>query len=158
MNNRLCLINIASPFWHDIAMYSLTKNIFMKTIKSKVVMFVTAILLSAFAINTASAQPPHAKAYGKHKYYYYPASNVYYDAGPRLYYYNAGSSWTGVSVLPPGITFSSGAPKYAVYHDGPEVWRDNEVHRVKYKAYKNKPVKYIKHEKHEKHQKHDKKH
>ena len=50
---------------------------FMKSLKSKVVIFVTALLLTLFTVNIAAAQPPHAKAYGKHKYYYYPASNVY---------------------------------------------------------------------------------
>lgn len=113
--------------------------------KKIVVMLVSAFVLTAFTINTVSAQPPHAKAYGKKKYYYYPASNVYYDAGPRLYYYNSGPSWTGVSVLPPSINFSIGAPRVVVYHDGPEVWVNNPQHVVKYKAYKAKPVKYKKH-------------
>ena len=119
----------------------------MKTIKWNLTGFVTALLLTAFTV-TASAQPPHAKAYGKHKYYYYPASNVYYDAGPRLYYYNSGPSWTGVSVLPPTFSITTGAPRYAVYYDGPEVWRDNHVHVVKYKAYNNKPMKNKKYKKH----------
>lgn len=116
------------------------------------VMFVTAVLMSAFAINTAAAQPPaHAKAYGKHKFYYYPAANVYYDATPKLYYYNNGSVWSGVSVLPPGMIIANGAPRVIIYHDGPEVWYDNKVHVVKYKEYKYKPVKYKKQKNHAKH-------
>lgn len=113
----------------------------MKSIKSGAVIFLTSLLITAFSINVASAQPPHAKAYGKHKYYYYPASNVYYDAGPKLYYYNAGSSWKGVSVLPPGIRIVTGAQRHIVYHNTPEVWMDNDMHVVKYKTYKNKPYK-----------------
>ena len=77
---------------------------------------------------------------------------MYIDAGPKLYYYNSGPSWTGVSVLPPTFSITIGAPRYAVYYDGPEVWRDNHVHAVKYKAYKNKPMK------HKNHKKHGKKH
>lgn len=124
---------------------------FMKIIKCKLAGLVTALLLTAFTVNTTAAQPSHAKAYGKHKYYYYPVSNVYYDAGPRLYYYNAGPSWKSVNVLPPTFSISTGAPRYAVYYDGPEVWRDNQVHVVKYKAYKNKSMKHTKYKKHGKH-------
>ena len=123
----------------------------MKTIKYKLAGLVTSFLLTAFMVSTALAQPAHAKAYGKHKYYYYPASNVYYDAGPRLYYYNAGPSWKSVNVLPPTFSINTGAPRYVVYYDGPEVWRDNQVHVVKYKAYKNKPMKHTKYKKHGKH-------
>ena len=113
----------------------------MKSIKNRAVIFLTVLLLTVFSTNTASAQPPHAKAYGKHKYYYYPASNVYYDAGPKLYYYNAGSSWKGVSVLPPGISMLKGAPRHIVYYNTPEVWNDNHLHAVKYKTQKNKTYK-----------------
>lgn len=123
----------------------------MKNLKRKIVVLVSAFFLTAFTMNTAIAQPPHAKAHGKHKYYYYPASNVYYDAGPRLYYYNSGPSWKGVSVLPPAFNITAGAPRYAVYHDGPEVWQNNHVHAVKYKAYKNKPGKHKNYKKHGKH-------
>ncbi len=119
----------------------------MKAIKSNVVIFVTLFLLTTFSVNTVSGQPPHAKAYGKHKYYYYPGSNVYYNAGPKLYYYNSGSSWKGVSVLPPGITITTGAPRYIVYHNTPEVWLNNDMHVVKYKANKNKPMKHKKYKK-----------
>lgn len=101
----------------------------------------TAICLIAFTATIAAAQPPHAKAYGKHKFYYYPSSNVYYDATPGLYYYNSGNSWTGVKTLPPGFVVASGTPRYVVYHQGPDVWMDNKVHVVKYKEFKNKPMK-----------------
>ncbi len=119
--------------------------------KRLVILLVSVITVIAFTANTATAQPPHAKAYGKQKFYYYPASNVYYDAGPDLYYYNSGPSWTGVRVLPATITITASAPRFAVYHQGPEVWLDNPVHVVKYKAYKNKPVKYKKGKGHGKH-------
>jgi len=105
--------------------------------KKSVILLISVIFLMAFTANSATAQ--------KHKYYYYPGSNVYYDAGPGLYYYNQGSSWTGVRVLPPGISITFGAPRYVIYHQGPNVWVDNRVHVVKYKNYKNKPGKYKKH-------------
>jgi hypothetical protein len=119
--------------------------------KRSVVLFLSLFILTAFIINSTAAQPPHAKAYGKQKFYYYPAYNVYYDAGPRLYYYNGGSAWTGVAVLPPAINFTVGAPRYTVYYNGPQVWLDNPAHMAKYKAYKNKPVKYKKGKGHGKH-------
>lgn len=111
--------------------------------KKSVIMLVSAFMFMAFTANTASAQ--------KHKFYYYPASNVYYDAGPGLYYYNPGSAWTGVRVLPPGFSITIGAPRYVVYHQGPNVWVNNHAHVIKYKGHKNNGMKYKKHKKHGKH-------
>jgi hypothetical protein len=119
--------------------------------KRLVVLFVTAVVLTTVTANTVAAQPPHAKAYGKQKFYYYPDYNVYYDAGPGMYYYNPGPSWSGVTVLPANVNFVTSAPRYVVYHNGPEVWQDNKIHVVKYKAYKNKPAKYKKGKGHGKH-------
>lgn len=46
--------------------------------------------------------PPHAPAHGYRKkfgYDYYPAANVYYDRGQKVYFYLAGNNWEmGVSL------------------------------------------------------------
>jgi len=119
--------------------------------KKMTLIFATLIFMLAF-INTAKAQPPHAKAYGKHKFYYYPNSNVYYDAGPNLYYYNTGGAWSGVRTLPPGISMVSGDPRVPVYYNGNSVWNDNATHRVKYKVYNKKTVPFKQNNKnHDKH-------
>lgn len=112
----------------------------MKKLKALLV----AVLLM-FTAGVAVAQPPHAKAYGKKKFYYYPQQNVYYDPVSAVYIYNNGPQWTSVAVLPPSLVISVGAPRVMVYHQGPEVWYDNPVHVVKYKSYKPKKVKYHKH-------------
>ena len=105
--------------------------------KKLVLMLVSTVMIMVFTINTATAQ--------KHKYYYYPSTNVYYDAGPGLYYYNPGTTWTSVRVLPPGFSITIGAPRYVVYHQGPDVWVNNQIHVVKYKGHNKK---YYKHKKH----------
>ena len=114
-------------------------------------LFAVTLFLLAFNMQSVIAQPSHAKEYGKHKYYYYPSSNVYFDAGPGLYYYQNGNQWSGVSILPPSFSFSIGAPRVAVYHYGPQVWVDNHIHVVKYKGQKHHPGKKIKYKKHRKH-------
>ncbi|HEY0678395.1 MAG TPA: hypothetical protein VGD17_08910 [Chitinophagaceae bacterium] len=76
------------------------------------------------------------------KYFYYPATNVYYDPGSDRYIYYRNGSWTQVPVLPPSMAVA-GVPRVAVYSPTPEVWRMNAEHKVKYKNYpKGKAVGY----------------
>ena len=114
-------------------------------------MLASVLLFGLFAINTALAQPPHAKAWGHHKFYYYPQRNVYYDPSASLYYYNPGTSWSATATLPSGFSISVGSPRVVVYHDGPEVWYDNPTHVVRYREYQYRPIKYKRHWKHGKH-------
>jgi hypothetical protein len=47
--------------------------------------------------------PPWAPAHGyraKHRYYYYPASYVYYDTGRNLYFYIRNDRWEVAASLP----------------------------------------------------------
>ncbi len=47
--------------------------------------------------------PPHAPAHGyraKHCYRYYPAKDVYYDTGRRIYFYIEGELWKSGASLP----------------------------------------------------------
>jgi hypothetical protein len=66
------------------------------------------------------------------KFYYYPASNVYYDLSQKQYVYLDGSNWTPVRSLPAGLNV--GRSKYVVYSQTPEVWNQNAAHVKKYKA------------------------
>ena len=66
------------------------------------------------------------------RFYYYPSSNVYYDPAKKVYFYQNSGSWTSVRTLPTDIRVAS-TPRVTVYHNNPEVWRDNEVHIKKYK-------------------------
>lgn len=81
----------------------------------------------------------HAAAQARVTYYYYPSSNVYYNIGTHDYwYYDPGTTaWVTVKTLPSGITITR-APKYTVYYNGPDVWKDNATHKTKYKVIKTK--------------------
>ena len=97
----------------------------------KKILVVLAVLF-AFGIKQASAQT-------RVTYYYYPSANVYYNVGTHDYvYYNAGT-WTTVKTLPSGVTITR-TPRYTVYYNGPDVWRDNAAHKTKYKVKKTTVV------------------
>jgi hypothetical protein len=58
-----------------------------------------------------SGPPAHAPAYGyraKHKYRYYPCSNVYHDADRGLYFYLEGSNWRIGASLPSNLQMGLG--------------------------------------------------
>jgi len=103
----------------------------------KKILVVLAVLF-AFGVKQASAQV-------RVTYYYYPSANVYYNIGTHDYlYYDPGTTtWVTVKTLPSGVTITK-VPRYTVYHNGPEVWRDNAVHKTKYKTVVIKPQKTVK--------------
>lgn len=109
------------------------------------------VVAAGFVIGTqSSAQPPWAKAYGKrakewkhhdhydrrmvvrNRYYYYPEPNVYYSPSYHRYWYPQNGVWIQLSTLPRGVVVVN-QPRYNVYCDGDEVWRDNAVHVKRYK-------------------------
>ena len=50
--------------------------------------------------------PPWAPAHGrkgKHQYYYYPGSYVYFDVGRGLFFYSVGDKWRASKSLPKGV-------------------------------------------------------
>ena len=71
------------------------------------------------------------------RYYYYPSSNVYYNVttGDYWYYDNGSTTWLQAKTLPTTIVVEK-TPRYTVYYNGPEVWKDNAMHQKKYKAKK----------------------
>ncbi|MEO6000080.1 MAG: hypothetical protein ABIN89_24795 [Chitinophagaceae bacterium] len=71
------------------------------------------------------------------KFYFYPATNVYYDVAQTRYIYLDNGNWTPVKVLPARFKGMNG-PKYIVYNKTPDVWIVNDVHVKKYKAQKQK--------------------
>jgi hypothetical protein len=110
---------------------SKTKNTTMKKI------IVMLAVLFAIGVKQANAQ--------RVTFYYYPTPNVYYNVSSHDYvYYDAGtSSWMTVRALPRGIVLTR-SPRYTVYYNGTEVWKDNGLHKGKYKAKKIIPAKPIK--------------
>jgi hypothetical protein len=94
----------------------------------KKIVFALFILMS-FAVS-AEAQKTTKK---KTKFYYYPTANVYYDVATSQYAYDSSGTWVYVQTLPTSIELGDNPAKYEVWHDTPDVWVDNKVHKVKYK-------------------------
>jgi hypothetical protein len=67
-------------------------------------------------------------------FYYYPSSNVYYNVSTHDYeYYDPGTTtWVTVKKLPATITLTK-SPRHTVYYNGTDVWKDNDMHKKKYK-------------------------
>jgi hypothetical protein len=77
--------------------------------------------------------PDHAPAHGyraKHSYRYYPAKEVYYDTGRRIYFYFEGEIWKSGESLPYHIEVSLG--KYqTVELDSDTPYAYHESHKDK---------------------------
>ena len=94
-------------------------------------------VLFAIGVKEASAQ--------RISFYYYPSSNVYFNisTGNYIYYDPGVTTWVTVQRLPATIVVTR-TPRYIVYYNGPEVWRDNGLHKGKYKAKKTVVKKSVK--------------
>lgn len=83
----------------------------------------------------------------RYKYYYYPSisatsSDVYYNTvtGDYWYYDTPSTTWMSVKTLPSGYTVDDNS-KYVVYYNGNDVYKDNPMHKKKYKVKKDGTVK-----------------
>ena len=72
------------------------------------------------------------------KFYYYPASDVYFNTVSEEYIYNNNGRWTTVKTLPKDHAVDS--KRVIVYSSSNQVWTNNGNHKAKYKAAKIKPV------------------
>jgi hypothetical protein len=90
----------------------------------------------------ATAQQTQTQTQTRVRYYYYPSSNVYYNPTENEYWYydDASSQWQYVQNLPTTIKMTK-TPRYTVYYNGEDVWKDNTMHQRKYKIKKNGVVK-----------------
>lgn len=89
--------------------------------------FIAAVLLIA-----AIAFSPEADAQRK-KFYYYPASNVYYDVANKTYIYSSGGTWVTRRAMPSRAAVL-GTDRITVYSETPQVWRYNATHKTKYRG------------------------
>jgi hypothetical protein len=117
----------------------------------KILMALLVIASLSFA-NNASSQ--------RVSYYYYPDANVYYNPRTHQYAYGDNDNWGYYSTLP--STYHIGKKYVTIYgtSDNDEIWRDNAIHRDKYKNWDKKDVKreYRQEKKDAKHEiKHEKK-
>ena len=82
--------------------------------------------------------PPHAPAHGyraKHSFRYYPANEVYYDTGRRIYFYIEGGDWVSDALLPYHLRVSLGSYETVeLYSDTPYEYHDQYKAKGKYKV------------------------
>lgn len=106
----------------------------------KTILLAFAILIGVGSYEASAQNPPsHAKAYGvKKKYRYYPEANVYFNPVAKNYTYLRAGSWTTVVSLPTSIRLVGSFNDFEF--DGDNPWKENSVHKTKYK-----PVKTINH-------------
>src|SRR5258705_13864439 len=101
----------------------------------KKIILAIALLVAIGSTLTVSAQETRTVTTTRVRYYYYPSSNVYFNPTNNEYWYydDASTTWMQVQSLPTTITLTK-TPRYTVYYSGEDVWKDNSMHRKKYKA------------------------
>ena len=87
-----------------------------------------SILFAILVFNTASVQ-----AQQRIKFYYYPATNVYYNTTTGQYAYNDNGTWSTAKALPKGMTVRN-QTRQVVYDNTPQVWVNNGDHITRYKT------------------------
>jgi len=90
-----------------------------------------------------SGPPPHAPAHGyraQHRYYYYPASYVYFDVGRKVYFYMEGSEWKTAVSLPDSIRVKLG-DHVTIDMDDDQPYRQFESHKKEYPPGQEKKMK-----------------
>ena len=99
-------------------------------------------LVFLFAIAGASKISAQAQETQKVTFYYYPSSNVYYNVAATDYWYydDATKTWVEVKTLPATITLEK-TPRYTVYYNGTDVWKENAEHVKRYKVKDNGELK-----------------
>ena len=99
-----------------------------------------ALLFGISGVMHLSAQ--QADQNQKVTFYYYPSSNVYYNAASDewVYYDEPTTKWITVKTLPSTITIVK-MPVDTIYYQGNEVWKDNAEHQRKYKGKKEETKK-----------------
>lgn len=82
--------------------------------------------------------PDHAPAHGyraKHSYRYYPAKEVYYDTGRRIYFYIEGDAWVSDALLPYQLRINLGDYETVeMYSDTPYAYHQKHKYKKKHKV------------------------
>jgi hypothetical protein len=96
------------------------------------------IILALVLFFTVGSSAKLAAQEAKVRFYYYPSSNIYYNPTTNQYWYydNASTTWIEVKTLPTTVVVTK-SPRYTVYYNGEDVWKDNAAHMQKYKVKKN---------------------
>lgn len=89
--------------------------------------FFAAVLLSIALFIGGQAEAQQLR------FYYYPASNAYYDVANQKYIYPSGGTWVTRGALPSRLAVL-GTDRVVVYSSTPQVWRYNTTHKAKYRG------------------------
>lgn len=73
----------------------------------------------------------------KRGYYYYPGANTYYNPNTRQYAYEQEGNWSYHNTAPSNFDVRR-QTRVTVYSNNQDVWRDNAMHREKYKDWDRK--------------------
>lgn len=100
-------------------------------------------LMSTVQVNAQTSNTTSTSSSTRVKYWYYPSANIYYNdtSGDYWYYDDPSTTWTTVKTLPSTYVINDKTPRYEVWYDGTDVWKDNATHLKKYKVKKNGRVK-----------------
>ncbi|MER3470707.1 MAG: hypothetical protein C4330_05070 [Chitinophagaceae bacterium] len=101
----------------------------------KKIMLALLVVFGMLITNSSQAQT-------KVKYYYYPQQNVYYNTTSHQYAYSSDvDTWTWVEKLPATTTVTDKDYYVVLYSPNDEIWKQNSVHKMKYKDGQLKKVK-----------------
>ena len=126
----------SSHGWHVIRISRRGTSFKNKIVFMKRIILALALLFALGSTTKLAAQETRVR------FYYYPSTNVYYNPASDQYWYydDVSTTWTEVKTLPTTITLTK-TPRYTVYYNGEDVWKDNATHMQKYKAKKNGTMK-----------------
>jgi len=107
----------------------------IKTSFMKRIILALALLFALGSSTRVFAQAPQET---RVRFYYYPSSNIYYNPTNTEYWYydDVSATWTQVKELPSTVVVTK-SPRYTVYYNGEDVWKDNATHMKKYKGKKD---------------------
>jgi hypothetical protein len=105
----------------------------------------TAETVSAQDTTTRTTVTTHRTTTTTHtrtRYFYYPDQNVYYniESGDYYYYDAPTTKWTQVRALPATISVEK-VPRYTLYYEGEDIYKENPQHIKKFKVKKDGEVK-----------------
>ena len=108
----------------------------------KKILILLCFSLAMFSKNASAQQSDTSATKHQMKFYYYPSLNIYYDPTAEDYWYydESNSNWTSVKQLPSSVTLVR-SPRYLVYHNDADIWKDNAEHLKKFKVKKNGEIK-----------------
>jgi hypothetical protein len=77
----------------------------------------------------------------RQSFYYYPSANAYFNIATRQYVFQRQGAWVTANYLPYGMRVDN-AQRFMVYHNGYDVWRENQANMIAYASYRQPQIVY----------------